>query len=50
MSPPAEEKGVKVIIVDMPRPQVGVWMPDVGPGDPLPDLDALASNGHKPQE
>jgi len=50
MSPPAEEKGVKVIIVDMPRPQVGVWMPDVGPGDPLPDLDALASSGHKPQE
>jgi hypothetical protein len=28
--------GVKVIIVDVPRPQLSVWMPDVGPGDPLP--------------
>jgi len=20
-------------VIDVPRPQVGVWMPDVGPGD-----------------
>ena len=30
-----EQKGVKVIIVDVPCPQRGAWMPDVGPG-PLP--------------
>jgi hypothetical protein len=32
-----EAKGVKVVIIDVPRPQRGVWMPDVGPG-PLPDM------------
>jgi hypothetical protein len=42
--------GVKVVIIDVPRPQVGVWMPDVGPGDPLPPLPSKGFNGHKPQE
>jgi hypothetical protein len=32
----AAQVGVKVIIVDVPRPQRGVWMPDIGPG-PLPN-------------
>jgi hypothetical protein len=46
--PAAEAQfGVKVIIVDTPRPQRGVIMKDIGPGDPLP---LLPSNGHKPQE
>jgi hypothetical protein len=32
-SPATEEsKGVKVIILNSPRPQRGVYMPDVGPG------------------
>jgi hypothetical protein len=34
-----------VVIIDVPRPQVGVWMPDIGPGE-LPG--AKGSNGHKP--
>jgi hypothetical protein len=33
------QTGVKVIVVDVPRPQRGVVMPDIGPG-PLPD-DAI---------
>jgi hypothetical protein len=32
MAPPAEQNGVKVIILDVPRPQRGVIMPDVGLG------------------
>ena len=28
----AAQFGVKVVIIDVPRPQHGVWMPDVGPG------------------
>jgi Family of unknown function (DUF5681) len=31
MAPPAEQDGVKYVILDMPRPQRGVIMPDVGP-------------------
>ena len=46
----AAQFGVKVVIVDIPRPQVGVWMPDVGPGDPLPPLPSKGFNEHKPQE
>jgi hypothetical protein len=33
MAPPAEQFGVKVVVIDVPRPQIGVWMPDIGPGD-----------------
>ena len=45
--------GAKVVIVDIPRPQIGVFMPDIGPGQ-LPALLAKNSktgatpNGHKP--
>jgi Terminase small subunit len=46
----AAQFGVKVVIIDVPRPQVGVWMPDVGAGDPLPPLPSNGFNGHKPQE
>jgi hypothetical protein len=42
----AEQFGVKVVIIDAPRPQHGVWMPDVGPGDPLPQLPSKGFNGH----
>jgi len=51
MAPPSEQHGVKVIIVDVPRPKYDI--PDVWPGDPLPDIDAIIkaqSNRHKPQE
>jgi len=50
MAPPSEQHGVKVIIVDVPRPKYDI--PDVRPGEPLPDIDAIIktqSNGHKPQ-
>jgi hypothetical protein len=46
----AAQFGVKVVIIDVPRPQHGVYMPDVGPGDPLPPLPSNGSNGHKAQE
>jgi hypothetical protein len=39
--------GVKVIVIDIPRPQIGVKMADIRPGDLLP---LLPSNGHKPQK
>jgi hypothetical protein len=42
--------GVKVVIIDVPRPQHGVFMADIGPGDPLPPLPSDGSNGHEPQE
>jgi hypothetical protein len=42
--------GVKVVIIDVPRPQLGVWMPDIGPGDPLPPLPSNGFKGRKPQE
>jgi hypothetical protein len=45
----AAQFGVKVILVDIPRPQIGVFMPDIGPGDPLPPLPSKGFNGHKPQ-
>jgi hypothetical protein len=31
----AAQFGVKVVVIDVPRPQRGVYMPDIGPG-PLP--------------
>jgi hypothetical protein len=37
--------GVKVVVIDVPRPQHGVFMADIGPGE-LPG--ASGSNGHKP--
>jgi hypothetical protein len=49
MAPPAEQHGVKVVIIDVPRPQIGVWMPDIRPGDALPPLPSDGSNGRKPQ-
>jgi hypothetical protein len=36
-APPAEQSGVKYVVLDMPRPQRGVTMPDVRPGQ-LPDM------------
>jgi hypothetical protein len=50
MAPLAEQHGVKVVVIDVPRPQRDVWMADVGPGDPLPPLPSNGFNGHKPQE
>jgi hypothetical protein len=38
--------GVKVVIIDVPRPQHGTFMPDVGPAK----LPPSGSNGRKPQE
>jgi hypothetical protein len=29
MAPPAEQHGMKVVVVDVPRPQIDVWMPDI---------------------
>jgi len=49
MAPPAEQHGMKVVVIDVPRPHHGVWMPDIGPGDPLPPLPSDGSNGRKPQ-
>jgi len=46
----AAQFGVKVVMVDIPRPQVGVFMPDIGPGDPLPPLPSNGFKGRKPQE
>jgi hypothetical protein len=48
MAPPAEQHGVKVVIVDVPRPQLGVWMPDIKPGD-LPPVSA-SGNRYKPEK
>jgi len=51
MAPPSEQHGVKVIIVDVPRPKYNI--PDVRPGEPLPDINEIIKaqgNGHKPQE
>ena len=45
----AAQFGVKVVIIDVPRPQHGVWMPGVGPKH-LPPKNGAGSNGHKPQE
>jgi hypothetical protein len=49
LTPPRDPKeaaqfGIKVVIIDVPRPQHGTFMPDVGPAKLPP------SNGHKPQE
>jgi hypothetical protein len=38
--------GVKVIVLDVSRPQRGVIMPDIKPGD-IPPIN-VAGNGHKP--
>jgi len=43
----AAQFGVKVVIIDVPRPQHGTFMEDVGPAK-LPPSNG--SNGHKPQE
>jgi hypothetical protein len=48
MAPPAEQHGVKVVIIDVPRPQIGVWMPDIKPGD-LPPVSA-SGNRYKPEK
>jgi hypothetical protein len=40
----AAQFGVKVVIIDVPRPQYDVFMPDIGPGQLL---GASGSNGHK---
>jgi len=58
MAPPAEEKGVKVIVVDIPRPSVN--LPDFGPGAVIdlspyetqaPEvISTNGKNGHKPPE
>ena len=40
--------------VEEPRPEPDVYIPEIGPGDPIPDLRTLANrngasgNGHKP--
>ena len=50
---PAEtaQFGVKVIIVDAPRPRHDLVIPDIWPGDPLPVIPPLnGSNGNKSQE
>jgi len=53
----AAQFGVKVVIIDVPRPQIGVYMPDVGPGQlppvsPKPNgangLNGAKTNGNKP--
>jgi len=50
----AAQFGVKVIVIDVPRPKFD--LPSIGPGDPLPDFDKLEAewaakqNGHKKQE
>jgi len=46
----AAQFGVKVVIIDVPRPQHGVFMADIGPGDPLPPLPSNGFKGRKPQE
>jgi hypothetical protein len=46
----AIQTGVKVIILDMPRPQRGVVMPDVKPGDIPTIAEQAARNGAKPEK
>jgi len=41
----AAQFGIKVVIVDVPRPDKNLVLPDIGPGDPLPDLDKPHKNG-----
>jgi hypothetical protein len=48
MAPPAEQHGVKVVIIDVPRPRIGVWMPDIKPSD-LPPVSA-SGNRYKPEK
>ena len=40
--------GVKLVIIDVPRPQLGVRMPDIKPGD-LPPVSA-SGNRYKPEK
>jgi hypothetical protein len=40
--------GVKVVVIDVPRPQLGVFMPDIKPGD-LPPVSA-SGNRYKPEK
>jgi len=44
----AAQFGVKVVIIDVPRPQLGVFMPDIKPGD-LPPVSA-SGNRYKPEK
>ena len=44
----AAQFGVKVVVIDVPRPQLGVFMPDIKPGD-LPPVSA-SGNGYKPEK
>jgi hypothetical protein len=50
----AAQFGVKVVVIDIPRPQSGVWMPDVGPGAVAAyqhdTCYGSSGNGNKPQE
>jgi hypothetical protein len=40
--------GVKVIVIDIPRPRKDIdWMPDIGPGQLPPANGSNGSNGHK---
>jgi hypothetical protein len=41
----AAQFGVKVVVIDVPRPQHGAWMPGIGPGDLLPRLPSDGSSG-----
>lgn len=43
----AAQFGVKVVIIDVPRPQRGTFMPDVGPGQHLPPRNGNPPNGNK---
>jgi hypothetical protein len=41
----AAQFGVRVVVIDVPCPQHGTWMPDIGPGDPLPPSPSDRSSG-----
>jgi hypothetical protein len=41
----AAQFGVKVVVIDLPHPQHGAWMPGIGPGDLLPPLPSDGSSG-----
>jgi hypothetical protein len=57
MAPPEEQKGVKVVVIDIPTPSID--LPDIRPGDPLPMhllpghpgyKNGSSNNGHRPEE
>ena len=41
----AAQFGVKVVVIDLPHPKHGAWMPGIGPGDLLPPLPSDGSSG-----